>query len=150
MKTGSFWSWSLGVGLVALPLIGGCLRTVPPPKRTAAATEPTVIETEPDIALTPPPDASPGTLPPTVNVEEARVQPLPSPFVLPPNVQPGKSLSDLIRLAQSGAEEGVLLTFVTNSPSRFNPGADDLIYLKDIGVPGNVVSAMLQRDEQLK
>jgi hypothetical protein len=149
MKSGSFWSWCLGLGLAALPLIGGCLRTVPPPPQPTAFTEPTFIETDPGLSLSNPPDAAVQALPGT-KVEEAVVKPLPAEFVLPPNVQPGKSLTDLIRLAQAGAEEGVLLAFVTNSPNTFNPRADDIVYLKDIGVSEGVVSAMLQRDEKLK
>jgi hypothetical protein len=47
-------------------------------------------------------------------------------------------------------DEGVMLAFVTNSISTFNLGAEEIIYLNDIGVPSAVVTAMIQRDQALK
>jgi hypothetical protein len=47
-------------------------------------------------------------------------------------------------------EESVVMAFVTNSPSPFNLGVEEIIYLNDIGVPGSVVNAMMQRDQALK
>ncbi len=43
-----------------------------------------------------------------------------------------------------------MLAFVTNSTSTFNLGAEEIIYLNDIGVPSAVVTAMIQRDQVLK
>ena len=43
-----------------------------------------------------------------------------------------------------------MLAFVTNSTSTFNLGAEEIIYLNDIGVPSAVVTAMIQRDQALK
>jgi hypothetical protein len=39
---------------------------------------------------------------------------------------------------------------VTNSTSTFNLSPDAIIYLNDIGVPGSVVTAMIQHDQVLK
>jgi hypothetical protein len=44
----------------------------------------------------------------------------------------------------------VMLAFVTNSTQTFNLSAEDIIYLNDLGVPGAVVTAMIQRDQVLK
>jgi hypothetical protein len=44
----------------------------------------------------------------------------------------------------------VITAFVTSSPSPFNLGVEEIIYLNDIGVPGLVVNAMMQRDQALK
>jgi hypothetical protein len=42
------------------------------------------------------------------------------------------------------------MTYVTNSGSTFNLDSDKIIYLKDIGLPNEVVTAMMQRDQQLQ
>jgi hypothetical protein len=69
---------------------------------------------------------------------------------LPPNVRAFGPAADLIRLAASGIEEGVLTAFVTNSDNTFNLSADEIIYLNDLGVPGSVVAATIQHDQTLK
>lgn len=43
-----------------------------------------------------------------------------------------------------------MLAFVTNSTSPFNLGAEEIVYLNDIGVPASVVTAMIQHDQTLK
>jgi hypothetical protein len=69
---------------------------------------------------------------------------------LPPNVYPTSPLAQVIRLTQAGVDESVIMTYVTNSGSTFNLDSDKIIYLKDIGLPNEVVTAMMQRDQQLQ
>jgi hypothetical protein len=69
---------------------------------------------------------------------------------LPPSVRPTAPVAELSKLADSGVEEGVMLAFVTNSTSTFNLGAEEIIYLNDIGVPSAVVTAMIQRDQTVR
>src|SRR5579883_1043011 len=69
---------------------------------------------------------------------------------MPPNIRPTSPVSEIVKLANSGVDESILLAFVTNSTRTFNLGAEEIIYLNDIGVPGAVVTAMIQRDEALK
>jgi hypothetical protein len=47
-------------------------------------------------------------------------------------------------------DESVLLVYVTNSPSMFSLNAEEIIYLSDIGVSSEVVTAMLNHDQALK
>ena len=68
---------------------------------------------------------------------------------LPADVAPDSPLAQVILLAQSGVDESVLLSYVNNSAAPFNLTSDQIIYLKDIGVPDDVVSAMIERDQQL-
>jgi len=68
---------------------------------------------------------------------------------LPSDVDPNSPLAQIIHLAQSGVDESVLISYAGNSPTPFNLTADQIIYLKDIGVPDTVVQAMIQRDQQL-
>jgi hypothetical protein len=69
---------------------------------------------------------------------------------LPPNVYPTSPLAQVIRLTQAGVDESIIMTFVTNSGSTFNLDSDKIIYLKDIGLPNEVVTVMMQRDQQLQ
>ena len=87
----------------------------------------------------------------------AQAQPTPPPpdsatesSALPPNVYPTSPLAQVIRLTQAGVDESVIMTFVTNSGSTFNLDSDKIIYLKDIGLPNEVVTVMMQRDQQLQ
>jgi hypothetical protein len=87
----------------------------------------------------------------------AQAQPTPPPpdsatesSALPPNVYPTSPLAQVIRLTQAGVDESVIMTYVTNSGSTFNLDSDKIIYLKDIGLPNEVVTAMMQRDQQLQ
>jgi hypothetical protein len=69
---------------------------------------------------------------------------------LPPNILPSSPLAQVIRLMQAGVDESIIMTYVTNSGSTFNLDPDKIIYLKDIGLPNEVVTAMMQRDQQLQ
>ena len=87
----------------------------------------------------------------------AQAQPAPPPpdsstesSALPPNILPTSPLAQVIRLTQAGVDESVIMTYVTNSGSTFNLNSDKIIYLKDIGLPNEVVTAMMQRDQQLQ
>ena len=69
---------------------------------------------------------------------------------LPPGVYPSSPLAQVIKLMEAGVSEGVIMTYVTNSGSTFNLDSDRIIYLKDIGVPDGMVTAMMQRDQEIK
>lgn len=69
---------------------------------------------------------------------------------LPHDISPRGPLAEIVKLVDSGVKESVLLAFVTNSVHTFNLSAEEIIYLNDIGVPASVVTAMIQRDQELK
>jgi hypothetical protein len=53
-------------------------------------------------------------------------------------------------MAEAGTSDDVLLAYVKNSTSTFDLSADQILYLRDIGVSSPVISAMLSRDTDLK
>ncbi len=65
-----------------------------------------------------------------------------------PNLSPGTA--EVVRLAGSGVGEDVVLAYIQNSQAPFNLSADDVLYLKDIGVSSTVTSAMLNHDSTLR
>ncbi|MEY2466059.1 MAG: hypothetical protein QOD03_580 [Verrucomicrobiota bacterium] len=66
------------------------------------------------------------------------------------NVNVSPAVAEIVKLVQAGVDESVLLSFATNSGSIFDLSSDDIVYLNDIGVPGSVVTAMIQHDQVLK
>jgi hypothetical protein len=82
----------------------------------------------------------------TPSSAEPQTETLPAPGVIPPaNLSPG--VEEVVKLAQSGVGESVLLAYVEKSNLPFNPSVDELVYLKDIGVPDAVVTAMVRHAE---
>jgi hypothetical protein len=69
---------------------------------------------------------------------------------LPTFIYPTSPLAQVIRLSQAGVDQSVILTFIANSSSTFNLDSDKIIYLKDIGLPNEIITAMMQRDQELQ
>lgn len=146
----------LVAALSALSLLNGCTQQ-------SASTQPPYVTTS-----NPPPapvvtQVVPAAAVPVAPAEEsaAPVAPLiisnPPPVlaagadpVVPSNLRISKPLSEVIRLAQSGVDEMVILTYITNTTTLFTLGAEEIVYLNDLGVTGPVVTAMMQRDQTLK
>ena len=70
-----------------------------------------------------------------------------------PSLPPPTSLSpwshEIQKLVQAGVDERVITTYITNSAGMFNLTADQIIYLKNAGVSPQVLSVMIQHDQQL-
>jgi hypothetical protein len=66
----------------------------------------------------------------------------------PTNIPP--AVADVIRLAESGVGDDVVLAYIQNSQATFNLGADDVLYLRDVGVSSVVITAMLNHDTTLR
>ncbi len=93
----------------------------------------------------------------TANAQDQPPPPPPSdaaapdnPPALPPNIYPTSPLAQVIKLTQAGVSDGVIKNYVTNSSSTFNLDSDKIIYLKDIGMADDIVTAMMQRDQVLQ
>jgi len=84
------------------------------------------------------PDSSP---PPPENGTAPSVSPVPS---------ISTAASDVVRMAEAGTSEDVLVAYVKNSNSRYDLSADQILYLRDVGLTSPVITAMLNRDSDLK
>jgi len=124
MKNKSFAVIGSGTAVAALCLLGTCF---PPISMAQTETDPAPA---PDGAIAPAaPDDS---------------------TALPPGVYPSSPLAQVIKLTRAGVGEEVIMTYATNSISTFNLDPDKIIYLKDIGAPDDLVTAMMQRDQVLQ
>src|SRR6266511_928921 len=57
--------------------------------------------------------------------------------------------AEVVRLAESGVEQEVILAYVEGYQA-FELSAEDLIYLKDLGIEAPIIAAMLRHDTVLK
>jgi hypothetical protein len=129
MKVRLYTSVSLGLALSAWPLAGGWAQQA----------------TNQSTSLISSAGAEPAAAAETVAVPAPAAE-----KKLPVNIKPSGPASEVIKLAQAGVDDPVMLTFITNSSSMFMLNSDDIIYLNDIGVANTVVTAMMQHDQELK
>jgi hypothetical protein len=66
------------------------------------------------------------------------------PAATPPSVSP--AVAEVIRLAQSGVGDDVVLAYIQNSAGGFNLSADQILYVRDVGLSSEIISAMLNKD----
>src|SRR5262249_27877491 len=148
MRIRNFGSWTLGVSLTVLSIAAYCFaENSPPPNQEATPAEiAPAANSEPQEA--PAVEVSDSTS--TNDIATAPFQPVAEEKPIPVNIHPTRPLAEIVKLANSGVEEHVLLAYVTNSASTFNLSAEEIIYMKDIGVPEAVVTAMIVRDQRLR
>lgn len=61
-----------------------------------------------------------------------------------------RAVQGVVELLQAGVDEDVLLKHIQNSPDSFNVGSEEIVFLTDLGAPGHVISAMMDRDKELQ
>lgn len=137
------------LGIAALPLIG-CNSAVsgpevPPPTPPAAA-ETNLAESAVVVLATT--NAATSNVLNTVEPPASRV--VSAALTPPDSVKLTPAAAQVARMAQSGVEPAVLLAYVQNSVNTYQLGADEIVYLKDIGVGSEVMAAMIQHDQQIR
>lgn len=73
-----------------------------------------------------------------------------TPATIPPNIAPTSPLAQVVRMAQAGVDESIIMVYVTNSSRTFNLDADKIVYLTDLGLPTEMVTAIMQQDQKLQ
>ena len=157
---------ALGFSLVALPLLSGCTQQNPfvssaraevitaEPGTNASIASAEVVTNlvadtnAPAVAQT----NAPAAIPTNVVAEaEGAAAPLPpTEQKPPPDLQLSPVLSEAVKLVQSGVGQSVLFNFITNTTGYFSLGADEIVYLNDLGVEGEVITAMMEHDKELR
>jgi hypothetical protein len=151
MKTSRIRQWGLGLA-AGLILFLGCARhsaETEQPKTVSAPSHdaPTAISRT-DLRPAAPTQSEPihessaaagETNAPTI-VE--RIDPVPA----APNLVVSTGLAEVVRLSQGGLTEDVILAFIEKHPGKFEVGADQILYLNDLGVSPTVITALLKHD----
>lgn len=165
MKTKVYRRVAFGLTLAVFPFLGGCGAEMDHPVSglmavaLAEPSEPTTTATNTTPATPKPETAEPTAEKPAVAkpypseaVAEAPATP-PAPAgepALPPSIKPSSPLAGIVKLAQSGVDEAVMLSYIANSSSTFGLGADEIVYLNDLGMPSTVITSMIEHDNALK
>ena len=149
MNTRTLPGWVFGIILA-----GGALA----PGLTPAATEPSSTADSPDktaAAITSPAITAPAA--PLPRTDAASMSP-PAVSVAPdhPTANPSPAIIswspwfyEVERLAQAGVDEGVVQTYINSSAGTFNLTADQVIYLKNLGLSPQVINTMIDHDQEL-
>jgi hypothetical protein len=83
---------------------------------------------------------SPANSQPKPAPDQAVANPAQSP--LPPNLSPG--MDEIIRMAQAHVDQSLILAYILNSNQHYIPTADEILYLSNLGLPQNVISALFK------
>jgi hypothetical protein len=67
---------------------------------------------------------------------------------VPPKIQLSPWVTELAKMAQSGIQDEVMLSYV-DSAGTFSLGADQIIYLHDLGISSGVITAIIQHDSEI-
>src|ERR1035437_5879811 len=117
------WRWGLGVAAAAL-LFG--LGSPQRASSQATNTLPSALEAEADAETAAPTLADEETTKEAQAAEEklaeADAKPISKEKPLPASIKLTGALAELVKLAESGVEESVMMAFVTNSTRPFNLG----------------------------
>ena len=100
----------------------------------------------------PDPAASPAPAPPPAVARVDFSEPDPSPAVvaaglpvLPADLSPG--LAEIIKMAQAHIADDTILAYIQNSGQAYNPSADEILYLSDLGISDKIMAALLKKPE---
>jgi hypothetical protein len=60
------------------------------------------------------------------------------------------ALEEVVKLTKAGVPESVTLAYVQSSPTPYSLDAQDILHLKERGVSSQVLTAMMQRSDELR
>ena len=163
MKT-NFRVFALGMGITSLVLCVGCQGD------QARANGPIIAAAGPSVVLAPAEaDAKPAATVPVVKNESPATPASPAvppgsiiitkatatnsppatnigaaPPAGPPTVSP--ALAEVVRLIEANVGQDVVMAYITNSTQPFNLGANEIVYLHDLGVPPTLITTLINID----
>src|SRR6185503_11186415 len=71
---------------------------------------------------------------------------VPAADVMPDDLKTSPALTELVRLLQGGVSEEILMAYITNSAEPFYIGADEILFLHDLGTPTSIITTLIHRD----
>ena len=145
MRTIAFWKLVPGLLVAVIPLMS-CLG-----EETATSASPDIINTNQDSAVS----LDTFTNAPSAEIAEQQLENASGQVVsnTPPpveNVALSRPAAEIVRMAQAGVEENVMLSFVTNSSGTFGLSADAIVYLNDLGISSALITSMIQHDQTIR
>jgi hypothetical protein len=141
-QASSNWSWAISVLLI--PLLTGCFSHTTTVTEENPSPEVQTASLETEAAADP--DASPAETEPATDVLAPAFKLVSSEITVPASARLSDPGAEVVKLANAGLDESVMLAFITNSPYVFDLGPEEIIYLTDIGVGAEIIKAMLVHD----
>ena len=59
-------------------------------------------------------------------------------------------LDDVVKLSKAGVDESVIHSYILNSGVGYNPTAQDIIQLRELGVSSQITAALMQRGSEVR
>src|SRR5215218_1481495 len=147
MKTNFVRQCSAGLAMWLI-LTVGCARPKaeqPPRAATVATPEPMLAQTAPTSApLAPGQTADAADAPQDTNAP-AILERIPA-SVQAQTVATSPGLAEVVKLAQAGVGEEVILAYIDKYSGQFQVGSEQILYLNDLGISTAVMTAMLKHD----
>ncbi len=78
--------------------------------------------------------------PPPASASEEEIPPARA-IIPPADLSPG--VAEVVKLAQSGVGDEVVLAYINKSGPAFNPSVDEIVYLKDLGLSEAVLTSLV-------
>ena len=75
--------------------------------------------------------------------------PVAAPDAPPAGAFVSPSLGETIRMIRAGVDDTVLFAFLQNSTGTLNLGADQIVFLRDLGASPELLDAMIQHDREI-
>ena len=141
MKTNFVRHFSLGLA-AGLTFFLGCARPSAQTEQSRAVGAPSAT---PVFVAQAAPTGGTDPAPPPGNAAPAIIERIP-PSAKPETVPLSPGLSEVVKLAQAGVGEEVMLAYVDKYNGSFSVGSDQILYLNDLGVSGTVITSMLKHD----
>lgn len=157
MKTQLFRVWALGVGITTIILGVGCQQQearaeIPPADQIVPQIAPAPTAAAPDDATKFEAPVAPVNLAGAPDLEKTNVSTnvampkLVQNPVIPDDLKVSPALEEVLKLAQAGVSEEVMLAYINSSTTFFNVTSDAIVYLNDLGVSNNVITSLIQHD----
>jgi len=85
-------------------------------------------------------------------IESNPTQPSDTTSAVPASAAPQFSgrINEVVSLSKSGVDQSIILSYIKNSPGPFEPSADEIIKLRDMGVSTPVLTTMMERGAQVR
>src|SRR5690348_3755266 len=90
-----------------------------------------------------------------ITVEATSADPAPATQVAPapenpppPKFSPG--IQEILKMVDAKVDTDVIKVYIRNSMVAYNPGASEIIALKERGVPAEILTALLQRGAEVR
>ena len=149
MKTRKLSGWVLGMALASGALAPGLAQDAINPSPTVTSLEKTGTAVLSPVVTTPTPPA------PRAETASKSLPAAPAATGAPVAKPPPAILSlspwfyEVERLARAGIDDSVIFAYINNTAGTFNLTADQIIYLKNLGLSPQVINTMIDHDQDL-